>query len=267
MLKVGIVGCGAVASLITKALLSERIPKARVLAFYDVNYEKAKKLSEETGAESCVSIDELVSKDLDLILECASVSAVEETVLKSILSGKDVIIMSVGAFANKKLFLNLYKLAEEKNQKIYVPSGAVAGIDAIKAGSLGQISDVTLTTTKPVMGLKDAILDLGLKPEEITEPKVVFEGNVFEAISKFPQNINVSVVLSLASKYPAKVKIIADPNLIVNRHEILVKGSIGTIKTCVENNPCKDNPKTSALAAFSVMRLIKDLSEPIRIGT
>jgi len=267
MLKIGIVGCGAIASLITKALMSEKVTKAKVSAFYDGNHEKARKLAEETGADFCASMDELVSKDLDLIVECASVSAVEEVALKSITNGKDAIIMSVGAFADKKLFLKLYKLAEEKNQKIYIPSGAIAGIDAVKAGSLGKISEVTLTTTKPVYGLKSALEDQGFKTDEITESKTVFEGTVFEAISKFPQNINVSVVLSLASRYPAKVKIIADPTLTVNRHEIVVKGSIGTIKTCVENNPCKDNPKTSALAAYSVIRLIKDLSEPIRIGT
>ncbi|MBA2858355.1 aspartate dehydrogenase [Methanococcus maripaludis] len=267
MLKIGLVGCGAIASLITKALMSDRLNKAEVLAFYDGNLEKAEKLAMETGADFCKSLDELVSKDLDLIVECASVNAVEDTVIKSLNNDKDVIIMSVGAFADKDLFVKLYKLAEKLGKKIYIPSGAVAGIDAVKSGSLGKISEVSLTTTKPVHGLKSALEEQGLNTDEIKEPKIVFEGTVFDAISKFPQNINVSVVLSLASRYPAKVKIIADPNAVVNRHEILVKGSIGTIKTCVENNPCRDNPKTSALAAYSVIRLIKDLSEPVRIGT
>jgi len=132
---------------------------------------------------------------------------------------------------------------------------------------LGTIEEVVLTTIKPVYGLRDALKNLGINANTISEPTTIFEGDVFEAIKEFPQNINVSVVLSLASKVPAKVKIIADPSAMSNKHEIVVKGSIGSIKTIVENNPCKDNPKTSALAAYSVIRIIKDLSEPVRVGT
>ncbi|MCS3900381.1 aspartate dehydrogenase [Methanococcus voltae] len=273
MLKIGIVGCGAIASLICKALETERVKKAEVISLYDTNYEKSSEIAKKTNSKSYETLEDFLNSDIDLVVECASVNAVNDVATKSLTSSKDVIIMSVGALVDKDLFIKLHDLAEKNNKKVYVPSGAIAGIDAIKAGSLGHIKSVQLTTTKPVFGLANALLKNGMTEEQISEiqekgePTVVFDGTVFEAISKFPQNINVSVVLSLASKVPANVKIVADPSLNTNRHEILVKGSIGTIKTCVENNPCKDNPKTSALAAYSVIRLIKDLSEPLRIGT
>ena len=266
MLKIGVVGCGTIATLIAKATISKKITP-KIVAVYDKNIHKSEELANLVGAEVCHSIDEIVKKDFDIIIECASVKAVDEIASKALINGKDVIVMSVGAFADKELFLKLYNLAKENNRKIYIPSGAIAGVDAIKSASLGDIEEVSLITTKPVYGLKDALENLGIDADEISEPTTVFEGDVFEAIKEFPQNINVSVVLSLASKVPAKVKIVADPSAISNKHEIFVKGSIGSIRTIVENNPCKDNPKTSALAAYSLIRLIKDISEPVKIGT
>ncbi len=266
MLKIGIIGCGTIATLIAKATVSKKITP-KIVAVYDKNTHKSKKLANLVNAEVCHSVDELVNKDLDMVVECASVKAVDEIASKALTNGKDVIIMSVGAFADKNLFLKLYNLAKETNRKIYIPSGAIAGVDAIKSASLGDIKEVSLITTKPVHGLKDALKNLGMDITKISKPTTVFEGDVFEAINEFPQNINVSVVLSLASKIPAKVKIVADPSATSNKHEIYVKGSIGSIRTIVENNPCKDNPKTSALAAYSVIRLINDISEPVRIGT
>ncbi len=266
MLKIGLVGCGTIATLIAKATLSKKI-KPKITAVYDKNIHKSKELATLINAKVCKSVDEFVMGNFDIVVECASIKAVDEIASKALNNKKDVIIMSVGAFADKSLFLKLHNIAKENGKKIYIPSGAIAGIDAIKSASLGDIEEVSLVTTKPVYGLKDALENLGMDSSKISKPTVVFEGDVFEAIKEFPQNINVSVVLSLASKVPAKVKIVADPSATSNKHEIYVKGSIGCIKTVVENSPCRDNPKTSALAAYSVIRLIKDISEPIKIGT
>ncbi|MBW9219853.1 aspartate dehydrogenase [Methanothermococcus sp. SCGC AD-155-N22] len=266
MLRIGLVGCGAIATIIVNAVL-KGIINPKVVALYDRHLHKAEKLGRLVGAQVCHSIEELVRKDLDIVIECASIRAVEDVATKAIENGKDVIVMSVGAFKDPNLYKRLYNLAKRHNRRIYIPSGAVAGIDGIKAASLGEIYEVTLTTVKPVEGLRDSLEKQGIDVDTISEPTTVFEGSFLEAIERFPQNINVSLVLYLASNYPTKVKIVADPGISVNRHEVIVRGSTGTIRTVVENIPCKENPKTSALAAYSVIRLIKDLSEPIVIGT
>ncbi|UXM84431.1 aspartate dehydrogenase [Methanococcus aeolicus] len=266
MLKIGIIGCGTIATMIAKAITYKKI-NGTIVALYDKHNDKSQALSKLTNAKICDSIDKLVKEELDIVIECASIKSVEEVATKSLNHKKNVVIMSVGALADKNLFSKLYKIANDNEKKIFVPSGAIAGVDAIKTASIGRIDEVSLITTKPVYGLEDALKNKGIDTTNISEPTVVFEGTVFDAIKEFPQNINVSVVLSIASKIPAKVKIVADPSATSNKHEIIVKGSIGTIKTVVENNPCKDNPKTSALAAYSVIRLLKDLSEPIIVGT
>ncbi|MBW9220889.1 aspartate dehydrogenase [Methanothermococcus sp. SCGC AD-155-M21] len=266
MLKIGLVGCGTIATLIIKAIINRKINPI-VGAVYDKNIHKAEKLGKLVNAQVCNSIDELVSKDIDIVVECASVRAVDEVATKSLKNKKDIIVMSVGAFANKELYLKLYNLAKKHNKKIYIPSGAIAGIDAIKSASLGKIYEVILETIKPVYGLRESLEKEGIDITSLSEPMTIFEGSALEAIEKFPQNINVAIVLSLASGFPIKVKIIVDPSISSNRHRVIVKGSTGSISTIVDNNPCKDNPKTSALAAYSVIRIIKDLSEPIIIGT
>ncbi|MEO2117578.1 MAG: aspartate dehydrogenase [Methanocaldococcus sp.] len=267
MLKIGIVGCGAIGSFITKKVVDGTIKNTKIIAIYDRNLDKAEKLSKMSGAKICSSVDELVKKDLDLVVEAASIKAVEEVAEKSLMNNKDVLIMSVGALANKEIFLKLKNLAKSVGRKIYLPSGAIGGLDAIKAMRLGEIKEVILKTTKPVNALKDALKNLGYKIEEIKNPVIVFEGDVFEAIKKFPANINVAVTLSIAAEFPTKVVIVADPNAKLNRHEIFVKSSIGNLKVCVENVPFEENPKTSALAAYSAVRLIRDLAEPVKVGT
>ncbi|CAB3289346.1 putative L-aspartate dehydrogenase [Methanocaldococcus lauensis] len=267
MYKIGIVGCGVIGSFISKKVVDGTIKNAKIIAVYDRNLEKSKKLSELTGAKICKSIDELVNEDLDLVVECASVKAVEEVATKSLINNKDVLIMSVGALVDKDLFLKLKNLAKKIGRKIYIPSGAIGGLDAIKALRLGEIYKVVLKTVKPIKALEDSLKNLGYDISSIKNSIVVFEGDVFEAIKKFPMNINVSVTLSIVSEYPAKVVIVADPNAKLNRHEILVESSIGKLKVCVENVPFEENPKTSALAAYSAVRLIRDLSESVKIGT
>ena len=266
MLKIGIVGCGAIGSFISKKVADGTIKNAKISAVYDRNFDKAEKISKMTGAKICSSVDELVKEDLDLVVEAASIKAVEEIAEKSLMNKKDVLIMSVGALADKELFLKLKNLAKSVGKRIYIPSGAIGGLDAIKALRLGEIEEVVLKTTKPVAALEDALKNLGYKVDEIKNPIVVFEGDVFDAIKKFPANINVAVTLSLATEFPAKVVIVADPNAKLNKHEIFVKSSIGTLKVCVENVPFEENPRTSALAAYSAVRLIRDLAEPIKIG-
>ncbi|XRO76753.1 aspartate dehydrogenase [Methanocaldococcus sp. 10A] len=267
MFKIGIVGCGAIGSFISKKVVDGTIKNTKVVAIYDRNLDKAKTLSELTGAKICSSIDDLAKEDLDLVIECASIKAVEEVAEKSLKNNKDVLIMSVGALADKELFLKLQNLAKNIGKKFYLPSGAIGGLDAIKAMRLGKIEKVILKTTKPVNALEDALKNLGYKVEDIKNPVVVFEGDVFEAIKEFPMNINVSVTLSIAAEFPAKVVIVADPNAKLNKHEIFVKSSIGTLKVSIENVPFEDNPRTSALAAYSAVRLIRDLAEPVKIGT
>ena len=166
-------------------------------------------------------------------------------------------VMSVGALMDNEFRNKVKETAEAHNAKVYAPSGAIVGLDGIKAASIGKITEASLTTRK-------APKSLG---REVEEEEVLFEGKASEAVEKFPVNINVAASLSIACNMDIDVKIIVDPKVDRNVHEVVVKGDFGEFRTSSENHPFAANPKTSMLAAFSAIKLLKSFSECFSVGT
>jgi aspartate dehydrogenase len=207
----------------------------------------------------------------DIIIEAASQDAVRKLARTIIQSGKDLIIMSTGALAEPDLLQELLDIASKKEVHIYVPSGAVAGIDAIRSVK-HLLNSVTITTTKNPKALAGAPFfeKTRIKPETITHKKLIYEGTARDAVKEFPANVNVAAVLSLAGvgMDATKVKIIADPAASVNQHEITANGNFGEINIVVRNTPSPSNPKTSYLAILSAIECIRSICDDnIRIGT
>ena len=256
-MKIGIMGCGSIAKTLVNFKLNSKL-NVDLAYFYDLNLDNAKTLAQKLNAQAFDSLEDLIDNS-DLILECASQGAVRNSVPQILKKGKNVVIMSVGALLDEEFRLNLESIAKKNDAKIYLPTGAITGIDTVKAAKLGEIESVALITRKPP-------LSLGLELEGDDEI-IVFEGKASEAVTKFPKNINVSSTLSLASGMDADVKIIADPKISRNTHEIHLKGTFGELVTITSNISSPDNPKTSLLAAYSAAGLLNKLSETIQIGT
>lgn len=256
-MKIGIMGCGSIASTLVKFKLEGKL-NVELAYFFDLSLDNAAALAKKVNAEASQSLDDLIQNS-DLILESASQTAVRESVPQILKSGTDVIIMSVGALMDEKFRTELESIAKENNAKIYLPTGAITGIDTVKAAKMGEIKSVSLITRKPP-------LSLGMEFEG-DEEQTLFEGKASEAVKVFPKNINVSSTLSLASGIDADVKIIADPKVTKNTHEIHLKGTFGELITRTSNVSSPDNPKTSLLAAFSAASLLNKLSDTIQIGS
>ena len=217
-----------------------------------------------------MKIEDLIHS-VDLVVESASQSAVSFIVPQALEAGCDVMILSVGALADKELREKLFELARKNNCKLYFPSGAVVGIDGLNSASSAGISSVTLTTRKPPSGLAGAphIAALGIDLGKIEKETLLFEGPASEAVKAFPANVNVAATISLAGIGFEKtvVRVIADPSLSRNVHEIAVEGEFGKFTTRVENLPSPENPKTSYLAALSAISTLKKVLNPVQIGT
>lgn len=217
-----------------------------------------------------MKIEDLI-RSVDLVVESASQSAVSFIVPQALEAGCDVMILSVGALADKELREKLFELARKNNCKLYFPSGAVVGIDGLNSASSAGISSVTLTTRKPPSGLAGAphIAALGIDLGKIEKETLLFEGPASEAVKAFPANVNVAATISLAGIGFEKtvVRVIADPSLSRNVHEIAVEGEFGKFTTRVENRPSPENPKTSYLAALSAISTLKKVLNPVQIGT
>lgn len=252
---VGIVGCGAIARTITDFALKENLG-VDLKFFYDQDMEMAEDMASHADGLAVPNVEDMLEY-VDLVVEAASPGAVVEIVPKVLESKRDVIIMSLGALMDQDLKDNLEDLARENDSKIYMPSGAIAGLDGVKSASIGEIREVSLVTRKPPRSL-------GISTD--TE-KVLYEGKASDAVRKFPANINVAAALSIACGLEADVKIVADPKIDRNCHEVRVVGDFGEIRTTTQNMSCKTNPKTSLLAAYSVIKLLKTLNEHSRVGT
>ena len=266
MLKVGIIGCGAIGSELARVVVTRFKKNARLAYLCDANPKVAQNLKQKLKTSAAISpLSKLVCKS-DFIIEAASQQAALDAIPLARRFKKKMLVMTVGALLRIPNALT-------KLQKgiLYVPSGALAGVDALLAAHQGKITKVRLTTRKPLASLKDAPFFKKSKwaDKVIRKPTVIFDGSAHVATQCFPQNINVAATLSLAGigSQKTKVRIITSPRYKTNSHEIEIEGSFGRIKTLTDNIPSKYNPKTSALAIYSAIACLQKIFSALKVGT
>jgi aspartate dehydrogenase len=252
-MKVGLVGCGNIGADLCIALQKGSIP-AEIVALTDADEERARLLQRtfQLKAEIC-SLDETVQR-ADFVVECAVAAAVKD-VLKAVMKhDRDCLIMSVGGLMMER---DLYDQARKQGIQVRIPSGALCGLDGIRAAMEAGLHSVTLTTRKPPKGLGGApyLTENNIDLDNLKEAKVVFEGTALEACKAFPANVNVAGALSLTGIGPeqTRVRIIADPKATENSHEIMAEGAFGRLQTMTTNLPSPRNVKSSYLASLSAV--------------
>lgn len=272
---VGLMGCGTIGTHLAVAIDSGGVANASLIGLFDIAEGSARKLETRLNSKPQVydNFDNFIDSNSNIIIEAASQQAVRNFGKQIIESGKDLMVMSVGALADTPFLQELLQLAALKNNdsKIYVPSGAIAGIDAIR--SIRHLADsITLTTKKSPKALAGApfFTTTNVSLDNITKVTQIYEGSAAEAVKLFPANVNVAAVLSLAGIGVEKttVRILADPETTTNQHEIVATGSFGEIKISVNNVTAPGNPKTSFLAVLSAIECLRSICQDgIRIGS
>ncbi|MEN6609627.1 MAG: aspartate dehydrogenase [Methanoregulaceae archaeon] len=252
MIRVGLLGCGNIGHIIAK-----HADSIKISALFDHVPEKAEELAKITGGTAYRDFSSFVAADVDLFLEAASVKAVKLYGREILTHKKDIVIMSVGALANKEFHDQLVAAARENGRKIHVPSGAVFGLDNLKIGQISSINKLLLKTTK-------SPASLGINADE---KRLIFRGKANECIKAYPKNVNVSVALGLAAGRDADVELWVDPEIDRNIHEIMIEGDFGDTYIRVRNLPSPDNPATSYLAALSILSLLRNLEQTLVVGT
>ena len=201
-----------------------------------------------------------------MVVEAAQPDVVPEILKAAQTRRPMVVVMSVGGLLLEQ---DAYKEAQSVGVEVHFPSGAIAGLDTLRAATEGTLNRVLLRTTKPPKGLKGApyVVQRCIDLEKITEPTTIFSGPAAVAIRGFPKNINVAAALSLTTLRPERVEveIIADPGCRCNMHELLAEGDFGKLYTRTENVPSPENPKTSYLASLSAVELVKRLAKTVHL--
>ena len=267
--KIGIIGCGAIGFQLACAVETRLKEKAVVFAVCDIDQIRLDDFLSKIKSKPFIYPLKEVIKKCDFIIESASKDISGRIVKEAVRANKSVLAMSIGGL----LDIDIFRLAKKYKSAIYLPSGALAGLDALKAAALADISSVTLTTRKSPKALEGAPF-LGANNIDvfsIKQERLIFEGGVSDAVKGFPKNINVAAVLSLVCRGvhsdSIKIRIIAVPGLDVNMHEVQAEGRFGRLVTRTENLPSPDNPKTSYLAALSAVAVLENALSNLKIGT
>ncbi len=258
-MNLGLIGSGAIGQYLLKKINGEKHPELNITCILVRNREKYQHLEDEYGVTLYTDADEFLASDIDMVVEAANVETVR-ALLPEVIRKKDTMLISVGALVDEALLEETARLAEAHGRHLHLPSGAVGGLDLIQnAKAFGSLDSVELITRKPASSLMD---------EAVTEEKTVFRGKAYEAIEKFPKNMNVSIILSLAGLGIDKtdVRLIADPDADKNTHQIRLAGDFGEAELTIKNNPLPENPKTSALAALSILGTLERIQGNVKYG-
>ena len=275
---ISIIGCGAIGSELALSVDRTMNESISISSLLDIKLENAEGLKSKLSNNNPLVFNNFSDyiksanfKDVNLVIEAASQNALTNYLNDIILLKKDLLVMSVGAFANAEFFSQVVKNVEKNDINLYLPSGAIAGIDAIKSVK-SSISYLTLTTTKNPNSLKDSpfFKKNNITVDAIKKRTLIFEGSAIEAVENFPANVNVAALLGLTGigLEKTKVNVIADPSLRINKHEIKVIGKFGELIIRVKNIPSSTNPKTSYLAILSIIESLRSITtKGIKYGT
>jgi aspartate dehydrogenase len=277
LLRIAVVGAGAIGRQLVLGVGRGDAGTAEVVAIADVP-ERREALEALIGAVRgraapalLTDASRVIDTGADVVVEAAGPSVVRDYGAAWLAGGVDVLVMSVGALADATVLRALEAAARAAGRSVLVPSGAIGGLDAVRAARLAGLDSVELRTTKAPRSLAGApgIVDAGIDLDALTAPTVVFEGNALEAVIAFPANLNVVAALSLAGIGPERTRVVlvADPAETRNVHEIRASGAFGELSLRFANLPSADNPKTSALAPFAALALLRRRAEAVQVGS
>jgi aspartate dehydrogenase len=266
MKTIGIVGCGAIGRALLKAAEAGTLTVACVGVSSRTEESARAFLATLQSPPPFLPRQALIQR-ADLIVEAAGAKVFPELAREVFNAGKQLMVISVGALLD---YPEIVAESRRSGCALYIPSGAIAGLDGIKSACAGNVARVAMTTRKPPQGLEGApyLTERGISLRGLAEEREVFSGTAREACRGFPSNVNVSAAVSLAGIGPDQttIRIIAVPGLERNCHDIEVEGEFGYLKVHIENIPT-ENPRTGRLTALSIIRSVQDAADPVRIGT
>lgn len=265
MKTVGIVGCGAIGRGLLHAFDAGVIPARACVT--SRTFDSCRRFLDalRTPVELLTRM-ELIERS-DLVVEAAGGSVVPQLAADTFAADKDLMVISIGALLEHP---EIIARAREQGRRLFLPSGAIAGLDGIKSACAGEVQHVTITTRKPPHGLEGApyLVEHNISLDGLKKEKEVFSGTAREACRGFPANVNVSAAVSFAGLGPdrTRIRILAVPGLERNCHDVEVEGEFGRLTVHIENVP-SENPRTGRLTVLSMIRSLKDAVDTVRIGT
>lgn len=265
---VAIAGLGAIGLSVARSLDQGKVPGFKLLAVASRDIEKAR--------QSVASFDNIPSVkpapadlvDADIVIEAAPAAAFLDIAGPAVAAGRTFMACSGGALMRH---MELVDEARRSGARIIVPTGAIIGLDAVRAAAQGTIHSAVIETRKAPKGWAGAphLITHGIALDGLTEPLCIFEGNALDAAVGFPANVNVAAALAMAGIGPERtqVRLFADPGVHRNTHRISVDSDIARFSMTIEGIPNPENPRTGLLTPLSVVACLRSLKDTLRVGS
>lgn len=251
--QVTLIGFGAIGrSLLRRAA---EFPGVRITHIVvPENHQAEARQAAPAGVEVCSR----VPPQTDLVLECAGHAALNEHVVPALERGIECAVLSVGAVSEPGMYEALEAAARRGDTQVHLLSGAIGGVDAMAAARIAGLEEVTYTGRKPPGSWSGTPAQERFDLAALREPTVILEASAREAARLYPRNANVAATIALAGLGldATRVRLVADPTVTENVHEIRVRGAFGEMEVTMRGKPLADNPKTSALTVLSALRFL-----------
>ena len=258
----GIYGCGFLGNIVADAYRMGLLADYELVGVNSRTRESAEKTAAAVGCAVCDTIDDLIALKPAYIVETARVEGVRAVAEKILRAGINLVVISIGAFADAEFYERARQAAVEGGAKIHIASGAIGGFDVLQTVSLmaqaGKLKeDAGITTYTGARGFRNTpVWEEHLLTD--TEKSCVFTGNAKEAIATFPRRVNVAVATSLATTGPdvTGVTMYSVPNWIGDDH--IIHAEIEGVKAVVDITSA-----SSSIAGWSIVALLRNLASPV----
>ncbi len=271
--RLGLIGLGTIGRRLARAIAEGQAGQTdlRAVLVRPSGLERAWSFLAEFAPHALLTAnpEQFFEAPTDLIVEAAGQEAVRNWAARALASGRDLLVCATGAFTDDALYAELTSLAAEGGRRLIIPSGAIAGLDALASAALAGLDEVVITTRKPPLAWIGTAAERLVDLATVTlTPVLLFEGSAREAARLFPQNVNVAATLACAGIGLDRTlaRIYADPTSTRNLHHIRVRGECGSFEFEICGQPSPDNPRTSALTAYSVIKTVRNLTSPVVFG-
>jgi aspartate dehydrogenase len=265
-LRVGLAGLGAVGLGVARRL-EAGIPGLVLAAVAVRDHDKARRNLPDAGTRIPIVAVEALAQSCDIVVECLPPELFRKVAVQVVDAGKIFMPLSVGQLLEN---WDLVERTKATGARILVPTGALLGLDAVRAAAEGTIYSVTMVSRKPPNGLEGApyLIERGISLKDLKEPKKIFDGSAREGARGFPANVNVAAALSLAGIGPDKTRleIWADPALTRNTHRIEVDADTARFSMAIEGIP-SENPRTGRIVPLSAIAALRGLVAELKVGT
>jgi aspartate dehydrogenase len=271
-MRVALLGAGTIARLVLEHLRRGDLPGIEVVGIGGRSASsRGIPLAAAHALPYVVGGRALLALRPQVIVEAASHEAVRENLVPFLEAGASVVVLSAGALADDRLREAAEAAVGRGGARLYVPSGGIGGLDALKAACLAGVDEVAIQVAKPPKAWKGIafVEAMGVSLDKLTTARTLFKGTARAGVPHFPQNVNIAAVLSLAGIGfdRTQLEVVADPTLTHNTHTIRVAGKSGRFTVLLENVPSPDNPKTAWLACYSALAALRALAGGIHYGT